>query len=249
LPYRLQHSGDAIDFVRRWKNLDFIEATRWLAEICGLESRTLGLHAQSAQAEVDRRKRNDLFAETARCFSDQLWSLAGKAAREYLHQRGFTDQTLRESNWGFSSSDQTLYTHLQKSKADIGRAKEAGILRADGRDFTANASGKKASPAGYIIFPHTLNGHVTSFSARALKPIDPNDKSRNLPGERQLYWALVSGDTSLVIVEGQADAESLRQIVARLWLCVGWGICPKRIWHAPIKSVWCTWHWIRTCSA
>jgi hypothetical protein len=42
--------------------------------------------------------------------------------------------------------------------------------------------------------------------------MDPNDKSRNLPGERQVYWALTPGDASLVIVEGQADAESLRQI-------------------------------------
>jgi DNA primase catalytic core len=204
--------GDTIDFVRRWKNLDFIETTRWLAEQAGLSMEKLGMNSQSTQVEVERRARNDLFAETARCFSDQLWSAAGKAAREYLHQRGFTDQTLRESNWGFSTSDQALRTHLQKSKADIGRAKEAGILRADGRDFTANADGRQASPAGYIIFPHTLNGHVASFSARALKPIDPNDKSRNLPGERQLYWALVPGNASLVIVEGQADAESLRQI-------------------------------------
>lgn len=197
--------GDALDFVRHWKNMDFIEAARWLAEEAGLNMEKLGIHFQSAQVEAERRKRNDVFAESARCFSDQLWSPAGEAAREYLHQRGFTDKTLRESNWGFTSS-------ATKLNVDTTRAKELGILRADGSDFTANANGKKASPDGYIIFPHTLNGTITSFSARAVKPIDPNDKSRNLPGERQLYWALVPGDTSLVIVEGQADAESLRQI-------------------------------------
>lgn len=204
--------GDVIDFVRRWQNLDFIEAVRWLAKQAGLDLEQLGLHMQSAEVEAQRRNRNDLFSETARFFSDQLWSEAGKAARDYLHQRGFTDLTLREANWGFSVSDKALLAHLQKQNVDITLAKEIGILRADGMDFTANADGRQASPEGYIIFPHTLNGHVTSFSARALKPIDPNDKSRNLPGERQLYWALVPGDTSLVIVEGQADAESLRQI-------------------------------------
>jgi len=204
--------GDAIDFVRRSKNLDFIEAANYLADQAGISMEKLGIHPLSAQVEADRRMRNDLFAETARCFSDQLWSPAGEAAREYLHERGFTDQTIREANWGFSLSDQSLLTHLQKNKAEITSAREVGILRGGGMDFTANADGKHASPDGYIIFPHTLNGHVTSFSARALKPIDPNDKSRNLPGERQVYWALVPGDTSLVIVEGQADAESLRQI-------------------------------------
>ncbi len=202
--------GDAIDFVRRWKNLDFIEAARWLADHAGLDPEQLGMNSQSTKAEADRRRRNDLFAEAASCFSGQLWSPSGEAARVYLHQRGFTDQSLRESNWGFSLSDNKLRSSL--TIENIARAKEIGILRTDGNDFTANAEGKQASPEGYIIFPHTLNGHVNSFSARALKPIDPNDKSRNLPGERQLYWALVPGDTSLVIVEGQADAESLRQI-------------------------------------
>jgi DNA primase len=201
--------GDVIDFVRRWQNLDFIEAVRWLADYTGMPVE--GFH-QSTQAEAEWRQRGDLFAETARFFSDQLWSEAGKAAREYLHQRGFIDPTLREANWGFSSSDPSLLLSLKKQNANLELAREIGILRADGRDFTANANGRQASPAGYIIFPHTLNGIITSFSARAVKPIDPNDKSRNLPGERQLYWALVPGDTRLVIVEGQADAESLRQV-------------------------------------
>ncbi|MCJ7434525.1 MAG: CHC2 zinc finger domain-containing protein, partial [Anaerolineales bacterium] len=93
--------GDAIDFVRRWKNMDFMPATVWLAEYAGLSAEKLGIHSQSSQAEAERRKRNDIFAETARYFSDQLWSSAGESARTYLHQRGFTDQTLRESNWGF----------------------------------------------------------------------------------------------------------------------------------------------------
>jgi DNA primase len=211
--------GDAIDFVRRWKNLDFIEAARFLAEQAGMSLEKLGIHPQSAQVEADRRKRNDLFAETARCFSDQFWSPIGKEARAYLHQRGFTDQTIREANWGFTLSDQALLTHLQKNKTEITRAKEAGILRADGMDFTANADGKLASPAGYIIFPHTLNGHITSFSARALKPIDSNDKSRNLPGERQLSR------------------------------CAGSEIYLKQIWHASTKSVWFTWRWIPTSSS
>jgi len=187
----------------------------------------LSIHTQSTQVDIDRRKRNDVFAESARCFSEQLWSPAGEAARAYLHQRGFTDKTLRESNWGFALSDQTLYTHLQKLNADATRAKELGILRADGLDFTANANGKKASPDGYIIFPHTLNGTITSFSARALKPIDPNDKSRNLPGERQVYWALAPGDTGLVIVEGQSDAESLRQIGRSAVALCGVGNLPE----------------------
>src|SRR5690606_8894799 len=136
----------------------------------------------------------------------------GEAARKYLLGRGFTEKTLREAGWGFSRSDRGLQLHLQKAKADIQLAKELGVIRADGLDFTANGNGAKASPEGYIIYPHTWNGKTVYFSARALKPKDHNDKSRNLPGDRQVYWALVPGDPHLIIVEGQSDAESLRQL-------------------------------------
>jgi len=58
--------GDAIDFVRRSKNLDFIEAANYLADQAGIRMEKLGIHPLSAQVEADRRMRNVLFAETAR---------------------------------------------------------------------------------------------------------------------------------------------------------------------------------------
>jgi hypothetical protein len=204
--------GDAIDFVQRWQVLDFIGAVKYLAEYAGLDLKDLGFDPQAVQVEMERRKQTDVLDEAARYFAAQLWSEAGEAARKYLLGRGFTEKTLREANWGYCKSDRGLLQHLQKSGADISLAKELGLVRADGLDFTANGNGANASPAGYIVYPHIWNGRTTYFSARALKPVDPDDKSRNLPSERQVYWALVPGDPNLVIVEGQSDAESLRQL-------------------------------------
>ena len=204
--------GDAIDFVRRWRGLDFMGAVKYLTEYAGLDLEDLGFNSETIQVETEYRKRTDLYNEAARYFANQLWSAAGVSARAYLLQRGLTEKTLREANWGYCKSDRGLLQHLQKSSADISLAKELGLVRADGLDFTANGDGASASPDGYIIYPHIWNGRSTYFSARALKPVDPDDKSRNLPGERQVYWALVPGDPNLVIVEGQSDAESLRQL-------------------------------------
>jgi 5S rRNA maturation endonuclease (ribonuclease M5) len=179
---------------------------------------------------MEHRKQTDLLDEAAKYFATQLWSKAGEPARKYLLGRGFTEKTLREAGWGFCRSDRGLHGHLQKSKADMSNwQRNLGLIRADGLDFTANGDGAKASPDGYIIYPHTWNGKTTYFSARALKPKDPNDKSRNLPGERQVYWALVPGDPNLIIVEGQSDAESLRSWVVPPWHCVGWGTCRQEI--------------------
>ena len=204
--------GDAIDFVQRWQGLDFMGAVKYLAESLHLDLTELGFDPASAQREMEYRKQTDLLDEAAKYFAAQLWSKAGEPARKYLIGRGFTEKTLREAGWGFCKSDRGLQLHLQKANADLDMAKKLGVIRADGLDFTANGDGTKASPDGYIVYPHTWNSKTMYFSARALKPIDPNDKSRNLPGERQVYWALVPGDPNLIIVEGQSDSESLRKL-------------------------------------
>lgn len=204
--------GDAIDFVQRWQGLDFMGAVKYLAETLHLDLADLGFDPGAVQREMEHRKQTDLLDEAAKYFAAQLWSKAGEPARKYLLGRGFTEKTLREAGWGYSRSDRGLQDHLQKANLNTALVKELGVIRADGLDFTANGEGAKASPDGYIVYPHTWNGKTTYFSARALTPNDPNDKSRNLPGERQVYWALVPGDPNLIIVEGQSDAESLKQL-------------------------------------
>ncbi|CAG1014599.1 DNA primase [Anaerolineales bacterium] len=204
--------GDAIDFIQRWQGLDFMGAVKYLAEIANLDLKDLGFDPQAVQLEMEHRKRSDLLDEAARYFAAQLWSETGEPARTYLLGRGFTENTLREAGWGYCRSDRGLLEHLQKAGADVSLAKELGLVRAGGLDFTANGNGANASPDGYIVYPHTWNGKTVYFSARAMKPVDPDDKSRNLPGERQIYWALVYGDPNLIVVEGQSDAESLRQL-------------------------------------
>jgi DNA primase len=205
--------GDSIDFVRAWKGMDFLEAVTYLAERAHIEIPRSEADLQDAR---QARQKRDLFKDAAQYFASNLWSVRGEAARRYLSARGFTDESLRLANLGYSDGSDGLQRFLVSQGADPAQVRESGLVRADGRDFTANADGQQASPHGYIIFCHCLHGRVDYFSARACTPADampdPNDKSRNLPGPRQPYWALLPSDPDLVIVEGQADAESLRQL-------------------------------------
>jgi len=112
---------------------------------------------------------------------------------------------------------------------------ELAILRHDNLDFSANGQGQQASPEGYVVFPHLDPGdhRCHYFSARALNPADPKDKSRNLPGERQVYWGLHPSDPDLAIVEGQADLLSLVQAQrSGLALCGVGGIPPDDLERA-----------------
>ena len=250
--------GDVLDFVMAWKGMDFEAAVKELAQMAGISLTEIGYRPQDAQAERKRRQRRDLLDEAARFYARQLWSAAGEQALAYARRRGFSDEIIALAGWGFSDGSGRLAEHLRAGRFDLELAREIGLLRKDGLDFTANASGREASPAGWLIYPHqhtpgqqkrcptcgestwhcagtclrhnrseqALSG-VHYLSARALSPADPADKSRNLPGERQVYRAEVSGDAHLILVEGQADAESLRQLGFSAWALCGLGSLPE----------------------
>ena len=218
--FRCDEGGDAIDFVRAWKNLDFADSLRYLADSAGISLEKIGFSKENADQAKRRKKRNHLFQETSLFFAEELWSPKGKQARIYLKKRGFNAESIRLAGWGYAESTTALHQSLNKKGFDLALAKKVGLTRSDGQDFTANAKGKAASPDGYIIMPHQVGGKVVYFSARAIAPKDPKDKSRNLPGKRQVYWAESKEREKLIIVEGQMDAESLRQLgFSALALC------------------------------
>src|ERR687886_1971299 len=74
--------GDAIGYLMRAENLDFIEAIERLAGEAGLQV------PQSTPQERERAQRQktllEALAAAAAFYEDQLWSHAGRAGRDYL---------------------------------------------------------------------------------------------------------------------------------------------------------------------
>src|SRR5438552_11233360 len=85
--------GDAIGFVMRSENLDFIEAVERLAGEAGLAM------PQQTPQERERAQRQktqlEALAAAASFYEAQLWSPAGRRAREYLTVRGLDEETIR----------------------------------------------------------------------------------------------------------------------------------------------------------
>lgn len=226
---KCQRGGDAIDFVQRTQGIDFLNAVRYLAKFSGLSMEHIGFTAEMAKERDKQRQLSALFDESARYYVDCLTK--NTVAQDYLTGRGFTIETIQQAGWGYSDSSIGLSNHFQMLGVNLGIAQKLGLLRKDRRDFTANGDGSNASPDGYIVMPHRVGERIGYFSARAITPPDrmPNkkDKSRNLPGPRQAYWALVPDDPNVVIVEGVMDAESLRQLgISAMALC-GLGSIPE----------------------
>lgn len=224
---RCQASGDALDFYQRWKGIsDVGEAAKELAAEYHLD---LDWKTDPARVEAERvrRLRMDVLDEARRYFTAELWKPEAAHALEYVRSRGFTDEDIRASGWGFSNSGTGLYQHLVTHGFSVDLAKEIGVVRFDGTDYTDH----RAGPFGWITYPHQVNGRTVYFSSRAVevegkeRP-DPKDKCRNITGHRQPYRADLTGQAAgqVIIVEGPADAESIRAMgVASAWALCGLG--------------------------
>lgn len=237
--------GDVINWVMRRERMEFREALELLARRAGVELR----HVSDEERKVitAERQRSDAVAEllgrAAKFLVRQLWEVEqAAAARDFVRSRALSEEHLKAAQWGFAGSDDALLKAIKAAQGvetakgvettPLQLAREIGLVRADGRDFTANANGDKVSPDGWIVYPHVRGGRVVYLSARAValgttSHVEGGDKSRNLPGPRQVYRADTSlegvqlnAPTGLVIVEGPADAESVRA-----WGWPAWAMC------------------------
>src|SRR2546423_10232150 len=95
--------GDAIGYVMRAENLDFIEAVERLAAEAGLAV------PQQTPLERERAQRQKTLLEALAAALDfyekQLWSSAGVRAREYLTKRGLDEETIRRFRLGWAPDD------------------------------------------------------------------------------------------------------------------------------------------------
>lgn len=214
---RCATGGDAIGFIMRWRNAVWLEAVRYLAEYANLPLESLGLTEEAAQEHQARARRSDVLDMAAVFFHQQF---SGSPAEAYVAGRRFAPETVAAAQFGYTAGDGKLSRHLATHNADLTLAGEIGLIRSDGRDFTANRDGQLVSPDGWLIYVHREHGRVVYLSARALSK-DVKDKSRNLPGDKHLYRAEVPACKSLVLVEGQATAETLRQFNQSAWALCG----------------------------
>jgi len=153
--------GDAIGFVMRADNLDFLEAVEKLAGEAGLAV------PQPTPEEREKAQRQKTLLETleaaAAFYEARLWSPTGTAARAYLEARGLDEETIRRFRLGWAPDDrQALRRALA---ADYGEALlvEAGLLHRP----------ERGEPFDYfrarVMFPiGDRAGRVIAFGGRVI---------------------------------------------------------------------------------
>src|SRR5215469_13856549 len=117
--------GDAIGFVMRAENLDFLEAVERLAAEAGLAV------PQATPEERDRARRQKTLLEileaAAGFYEERLWSPAGRPARDYLTGRGLDATTIRRFRLGWAPDDRAALRRALGGDGDLPLLVEAGL--------------------------------------------------------------------------------------------------------------------------
>jgi DNA primase len=213
--------GDAIGFVMRTDNLDFIEAIEKLAGEAGLAVP----RATPQERERAQKQKTLLEAlEAAAAFYEAcLASPAGARARNYLNDRGLDAETIRRFRLGWAPDDRQALRRRLSADFPESLLMEAGLLR---RPSSAEPNEQIDYFRSRVIFPiGDRTGRVIAFGGRIIG--DGQPKYLNSPEStlfekgRVLYgWSMaraglsreaLSAGHGVIVTEGYMDVIALHR--------------------------------------
>jgi DNA primase len=207
--------GDIISFVMETEGLSFPEAVEKLAGMAGLAVPRQS--PEERERAKDRATLQEVMEQACAWFENQLAQPGGRQALDYLHQRGFSDETIRRFRLGYAPDGRgRLGQALEVRNVTREQLVEGGLVKmpaggGEPRDYFFNR----------VIFPITdRRGQVIAFGGRILG--DGQPKYLNSPETslfhkgRVLYnWAMAREATreagTIVVVEGYTDVIALAQ--------------------------------------
>jgi DNA primase len=207
--------GDAITFVEKTENVDFVGAIELLARRFGVE-----LEYEEASPEQEQKRRREdrlraLLERAAEFYARVLWeSDAGAGAREYLASRELGEEICREFRLGYAPGGAHLASRALQEGYTQDELRAVGLANTRGNDYFNRR----------IVFPLAdARGRVRGFQARKLHDDDPlqakyvNSPEGELFRKGDLLYGLDTARQAIaredrgVVVEGNTDVLALRQ--------------------------------------
>ena len=200
--------GDVFSFAMRAGNLEFREALQQLAQQAGV---TLPSRERRSNQEHALQINEAALAY----FQQLLFSQQGSGARQYLQERGISDESIKTFELGLSPRDgESLKNHLLGSGYGAQQIAEAGLV-----SIGDNGRSRDLFRNRLMIPIRNSRGDLGGFGGRSLDESNPKylnsprtalfDKGRILYG---LHLAKgPAADQGLVIVEGYMDVITAHQ--------------------------------------
>ena len=203
--------GDAISFIMRAENLEYIEAVKFLAEKAGLP-----MPENTAEDRTGKRRMRilEMNREAARFFHQCLVKGEDRRGLEYLANRGMDKKMIIRFGLGYApDSWNALRDHLQQKGYSWEEMLDAALV-IKGRNGSVYDTFR-----GRVIFPIIdLRGNVIGFGGRVMDGSEPkylNSPESMIFNKRKNLFALnVAKKTKmemLVLTEGYMDTISMHQ--------------------------------------
>jgi DNA primase len=208
--------GDIFSFVMRREGLTFPEALKKLAARAGIE-----IDERTSREEAHKARLREVLEQAIAFYHVVLTqSKTGAPALEYLHGRGFTDETIEKFQLGWAPDGWDQMIKMLQSRRGVALAELAEVGLTSARPSSRGGYDKFRSR---VIFPirdasgapvgiggRVLPGTATAADANAPKYLNSPatalfDKSRTLYLIERARSEMRRGDEA-VLVEGYTDA-------------------------------------------
>ncbi len=175
--------GDAISFIMEVDGLSYVEALKYLAKKYNVEIEEEQTSDEDQQRYNERESLFIILNFAKDYYRDLLWENEdGKAiGLSYFKERGFTDETIKAFDLGYSLDTWDGLIKATKEKQYNEELLEKAGLKIVKEDRSYDRF------RGRVIFPiHNVTGKVIAFGARILKKAENQPKYINSP-ETELY--------------------------------------------------------------
>ena len=209
-------TGDAISFIRKYKNMTYLESIEYLANKLGIQYEKREMTAEEREAAFLRNQLMEVNSVANQYFHSCLKKAPG--ALEYINKRGWAEETQEMFAVGYAPEKGGLLEYMTGLgwKAEV--LFKAGLIKKSDHDGSYYDTFRNR-----IIFPvFGRTGYIAGFSGRYIgtkdlpKYLNTSDtelykKSKLLFGWHQAYRSISTSGTA-ILVEGNPDVLRLHQI-------------------------------------
>lgn len=221
--------GNVFQFTQEIKDVSFVEAVKDLGERVNIQV-DIGQNQTNSSTKIAS---NELkMIEMHELIKDYyhyalMKTVEGEEALNYLHERGFTDDLIKEREIGYAP-DNSHFCHdfLEKKGYDIELAFEAGLLSRNEENFTYFDRFRNR-----IMFPlKNGQGRIVGYSGRTYTDQEPkylNSPETPIFQKRRILYnlnkarKLIRKQDEIILLEGfmdviKSDYAGLKQVVASM---------------------------------
>lgn len=202
--------GDAITFVKKIENLDYLDAVKTLAQRAGLQMPQEGFDDSLSKR---RRRILEMNREAARFYHSVLLSPEGKVGYDYYISRALSAATINHFGLGFAPNRwDALLKHMRAKGYQPAELVDAGLARKGQKGYYDSFRNRIMIP---II---DVRGNVIAFGGRVLDDSKPKytntidtlvyKKTNELFA---LNFAKDSKEDALILCEGYMDVIAMHQ--------------------------------------